>query len=323
MLKRILSILIATTLLCSLLVIDVSAEYLLREDFSSGDLSMFTSLVNPEGTAWKREIRDGALHLYNPENGPMSQTLLLGAPIEQEAVLRFDFKMDSSTGYLITNIYKGGERGRYTASIEPAGIYAGSMHSAVHTPGTWYTYIFHMKADELDIYRKVKDSSDSFKLIVAGIARTNNTSPAQFQPYCAKGIDATIDNIKMFEGTFAENARFELNDTSIESLGGLTSGTLKAKATVSTTKAATEVVGGETFLAGTNVLPMLVVYNSNHKMIYSTVVTGTQIMAGENNIEVSVDTSSFANKVAGGYIGFYVWDGLNLLQPIMDAIELR
>lgn len=328
MLKKFLSILIAATLLCSLFVIDASAASLFTEDFSSNDMSILTSLLGPTTETWTREIRDGALHIYNPEEGALSQTLLFDAAIEDEAVMQFDVKMDgydAATGsYLITNIYKGGERGRYSANLGPTGIYSNSVtYSAVHEIGVWYTYIYHMKPDSMDIYRKTRGTDESFKLIVADIARTSNTSPAQFQPYCAKGMDACLDNIKVFEGTFTENASFEMNGTEVESLSGITSGTLNAKATVFSNKATATVVDGATVMAGTNVVPMLVVYNSNHKMVHSSVLSDTQLKAGENSIEISVDTSSFANKLAGGYIGFYIWDGLDLLQPIMDAIELK
>ena len=68
---------------------------------------------------------------------------------------------------------------------------------------------------------------------------------------------------------------------------------------------------------------MLVAYNSNNKMIHSTLIDNTELTMGENELEFSIDTSSFADRLDGGYLGFYIWDNLGSLQPLAKAIELK
>ncbi len=322
--KKILGIFAITTLFVVLFAINASAAYLLQQDFTSDDTSIMSSLISPDGENWVREIKDGVLHLSNPENGAMSQTFLLNGPIEGETVLTFDLKMDNPAGYLITNIYRGGERGRYAATIEPGGIYTNKMNVATHEQGVWYTYLFHMKEETMDIYRKDRDSDEPFKQIVEGIARTSNTSPAQLQPYCAKGMDASLDNIKVYTGTFAENPVFEVDGNVISSIEDVTSGTLTAKATVVVSHVTSENTDeGLIASEGAAIKPLLVVYNKNHRMIYSKLADEAMLGVGENLLEITVDTSSFADKLKNGYMGFYIWDDFGNLEPLMDAIELK
>lgn len=322
--KKILGIFAITTLFVALFAINASAAYLLQQDFTSDDTSIMSSLISPDGENWVREIKDGVLHLSNPENGAMSQTFLLDGPIEGETVLTFDLKMDNPAGYLITNIYRGGERGRYAATIEPGGIYTNKMNVATHEQGVWYTYLFHMKEETMDIYRKDRDSDEPFKQIVEGIARTSNTSPAQFQPYCAKGMDVSLDNIKVHTGTFAENPVFEIAGNEISAINEVTSGTLTAKATVVTSTVTAEDTSNGVFAAeGKVIKPLIVVYNKNQKMVYSQIAEDSVLNVGENRLELSIDTSGFADKLEDGYIGFYIWDDFGNLEPLMDAIELR
>ncbi len=323
--KKILGIFAITTLFVALFAVNASAAYLLQQDFTSDDESIMTSLISPDGEGWVREIKDGELHISNPLDGAMSQSLLLDNSFDGETILQFDLKMDNPAGYLIIQIYRGGERGRYGATFEAEGVRAsvGSSGTA-HEPGVWYTYIYHMKAETMDIYRKERDSEEPFKQVLAGVERTTNTSPAQVQPYCAKGMDATLDNIKVYTGTFAESPIFEIDGNEISSIDDVTRGTLTAKATVVASSVTPENTGdGVIASEGTVIKPLLVVYNKNHRMIYSKVADEAMLSVGENQLEISVDTSSFADKLNGGYMGFYIWDDFGNLEPLMDAIELR
>ena len=176
----------------------------------------------------------------------------------------------------------------------------------------------------MDIYRKERDSEEPFKQIASGIARTTNTSPAQFQPYCAKGMDASLDNIKVHTGIFAGDAVFEIDGSTVTSIEDVARGTLTAKAEVVVSSVTPEnTADGVIASEGTAIKPLLVVYNKNHRMIYSKVADEAMLSVGENQLEVSVDTSSFADKLDGGYMGFYIWDDFGNLEPLMDAIELN
>lgn len=323
--KKFIGILLTAVMVVSLFTINVSAAYLLQEDFSSSDESILSSLISPDGEAWKREISEGVLHLYNPENGAMSQSMLLSQDFTGETVLQFDLRMDSTTGYLITNIYRGGAKGRFSVTIEPAGLYSNRVvPNSAHTPEVWYTYVFHMTDDSMAIFRKEKDSDEPFRLLVDSIARTDNASPAQFQPYCAKGMDVYLDNIMFYNGTFAEDAVFEMDGNKVESIRDITSGTLTAKAQIVTSMVTTEETDDGVFAVdGIQIKPLLVVYNKNNKMIYSKIVEDAALSMGKNDFEVEMDTSSFADKLDGGFIGFYLWDDFGNLEPLMDAVEIR
>jgi len=323
--KKIFGIFAITAIFVALFSVSVSAEYLLQQDFSGNDESVMTSLISPDGEGWVREVKDGVLHISNPLDGAMSQSLLLDNSFDGETILQFDLKMDNPEGYLIIQIYRGGERGRYGATFEAEGVRApvGSSGSA-HEPGVWYTYIYHMKADTMDIYRKERDSQEPFKQVLSGIERTTNTSPAQLQPYCAKGMDASLDNIKVYTGTFAENPVFEVDGNVISSIEDVTSGTLTAKATVVVSHVTSENTDeGLIASEGAAIKPLLVVYNKNHRMIYSKLADEAMLGVGENLLEITVDTSSFADKLKNGYMGFYIWDDFGNLEPLMDAIELK
>lgn len=323
--KKIFGIFVITALVVTLLSVNVSAAYLLQCDFSTDDDSMMSSLISPDGEGWVREIKDGVLHLKNPLTGAMSQSFLLDNAFDGETILQFDLKMDSTDGYLIAQIYRGGERGRFGATIEDDIVYASGKSCAVtNEMGVWYTYIYHMKPDTMDVYRKERDSEEPFKQLLSGIEKTTNTSPAQFQPYCAKGMEVSFDNIIVHTGTFAGNATFEVDGKEISSINGVTSGTLTAKATVVSSSIMTENTDDGVFASdGATVKPLLVAYNRLHKMVYSAVADDSTLCVGENQLEISVDTSSFADKLDGGYIGFYIWDDFGNLEPLMDAIELK
>ncbi len=325
MTKKFIGIFLALTLILSLFSVNVSAAYVLRQDFSSNDTSMFTGLISPDGNEWVREVSDGVLHIYNPADGAMSQSLLLDDSFDGEAVLQFDMRMDSTTGYLITNLYRGGSKGRFAITLESAGVYSSSMApNSAHTPQVWYTYIYHMNDEVMDIYRKERDADEPFRRIVAGVARTSNESAAQLQPYCAKGMDAYMDNIILYSGTFAEAASFEIDGQPVSDIDDITSGTLTAKAKVVTSIVTAEETPDGTFASdGAAIKPLMVVYNKHHKMIYSEIAEDANLCVGENDFEFSIDTSSFADKLDGGYIGFYIWDDFGNLEPLMDAIELR
>jgi len=324
MTKRFFGLIIALTLVFAMSV-NVNAAYYLNQDFSAGDLSMFDSM-NEVADAGRENI-DGEIHLFNPTNSAMSQRLFPNvSSITSDTVFQYDLCRNSLDGYLIINLYLGNDVGRFMLNHEGARLVGApyvAIPNSAEEANVWYTYVWDMNlefndagefdaaASTMDIYRKRRDSDEAFTFVGTAAAETNK-SKAQVQPYCAKGFDGYLDNVKMFGGTFAEGTVFELDGAEVNALSDIKPGELNIKTKIVTSK-----------MEDCTVTPVLVAYNSNNKMIHSTLIDNTELSMGENELEFSIDTSSFADRLEGGYLGFYIWDNLGSLQPLAKAIELK
>ena len=312
----------------------VSAETYIEEDFSKNDLNVMTELTvldGEKGVEWDREIKDGALHVVNTTTAALSQTIHSStATIPHTAVMQFDFMsgMDSSNtkGYSMMNFYRGGTGGRIRVTLRASQIASGSItiNNFPHTPGVWYTYYLKTYETTASLFRKVRGSEEAPVLISDELAiEAGHTQSSRVQPYGANGTDIYLDNIRVYADTFVEEAELTVDGASVSKIADVDGGILEAKITLTVSDYVTEDVDGVTYEAPGDAAPIIVVYDRDRKMLYSEVFSGSGVRLGRNEIVATVDTSAFAGKLEGGYLGFYLWDSFGSLQPVMDAIEIK
>ncbi len=324
------------------LTVGVSAERYLDEDFSANSTAVFSSVGDPPDTSgWSRTVSGGAFHFVNNTQNTMSQVLMCDETrLGEGAILQFDLKIDDATadGYIMFNLYRGGDGangGRMSVTFRKDGVRAvpfgesGNVTFANSAPtlGVWYTYYFKTFSSDGnskgDVYRKITGSADLPVFIGTVNIDKAHVLNAQLQPYGAKGMDAWIDNIKIYNDTFVESTALEMNGAPVTALGDIASGTLTVTLNMVNSEIVTETVGGVTKEKFSDAIPVMVAYNKYRRMVFSRVFNDAGIHMGENALELTIDTSSFADKLNGGYIGFYFWDGIDCPQPIMDAVELQ
>lgn len=324
------------------LTVGVSAERYLDEDFSANSTSVFSSVSDPsDTTGWSRTVSGGAFHFVNNTQNTMSQVIMCEETrLGEGTIMQFDLKIDEATadGYLMFNLYRGGEGangGRMSVTFRKDGVRAvpygesSSITFANSAPvlGTWYTYYFKTFSSDGnskgDVYRKVTGSADLPVFIGTVNIDKAHKLDAQIQPYGAKGMDAWVDNIKIYNDTFVEETNLEMNGVPVTSLSDITSGTLTATLNMVNSDVVTEIVDGVTKEKFSDAIPVMVAYNKYRMMVFGKIFSDAGIHMGENSLELTVDTSTFADKLEGGYVGFYLWDGIDCPQPLMDAVEFN
>ena len=66
----------------------------------------------------------------------------------------------------------------------------------------------------------------------------------------------------------------------------------------------------------------LVAYNKDGRMISCKYTSGIELACGKQEVEIEVDTTTFRGSAEGGYVGFYIIDSLEGLQPLTNRIEM-
>lgn len=340
--KKLTGIIAITVTALLILTVGVSAERYLSEDFSANNTGVFSSVGDPPDTSgWSRTVSNGAFHFVNNTQNTMSQVLRGDDTRYGEGtILQFDLKIDDATdaGYIMFNLYRGGEGangGRMSVTFRKEGVRAipfgevanVTFANSAPTLGVWYTYYFKTFSSDGnskgDVYRKVTGSDDLPVFIGTVNIDKAQKIDAQLQIYGAKGMDALVDNIKIYNDIFVENVSLAMNGTPVTAIGDITSGTLTATLDMVNSDIFTETVDGVIKEKFSPAVPVMVVYNKYHRMVFSKILNNAGIHMGENALEFTVDTSSFVNKLEDGYIGFYLWDGMDCPQPLMDAVEIR
>ena len=332
--KKIFGLIFLIVAVLAIATVAVSAETYIDVNFDDNDMSVLsemTILESEKGVDWDREIKDGALHVMNTTSTTMSQTMFSSSTnIPRTSVMQFDFmsEMDPSNakGYIMMNFYRGGEGGRVRVTLRSGQIVSGSItiNNFPHTPGVWYTYYLKTYDTTASLFRKVRGSDEAPILLSDEIAvETGHTQSSRVQPYGANGTDIYLDNISVYADTFVEETELTIDGAEVSSLSDIDGGILEAKIKLTVSDYVTEEIDGVTYEAPGDAAPILVVYDRDRKMIYSEVFGGSGVRLGKNEITATVDTSAFADKLEGGYLGFYLWDSFGSLQPVMDAIEIK
>lgn len=332
--KKLIVIFSVAVIALMLMTVCVSAETYIDENFDANDMDVLSEVGDPttgtNGVEWTREVTDGALHVVNTTTTTLSQTIYSSeTTIPTDAVMQFDVKSDmpmtNTKGYIMMNFYRGGAGGRVRVTLRSSQIVFGSttITTAPHEPGVWYTYYVKTYDTTAELYRKVRGSEELPVFLGETECELSHKQSSRIQPYGANGTDIWLDNLKVYAGTEVESASLEMGGSEVENLGDIDDGILNAKIDMVTSEVVKAEVDGEMREVYGDATPIIVVYDKDRKMIYSEAYTGAGVHMGENSFELSIDTSSFADQLEGGYLGFYLWDSFGSLQPIMDAIEIR
>lgn len=302
-----------------------AAEYL-YDDFSNGTANMVTSTL--AGASYI-EGSDGDFHFIsfdNPTDGAFIHKLNASVKsLSGGEILKFDWRVDekyASNAYAISEFHlgaKGDMRYKFNINFYEAGI----------TPAedVWYTGLVVINEDYTDarFYRKVKGSSDPFVFVKLTGRAEDRIEDAGWRMYNRQS-KVSVSNVQIWEDTFAKAGSFEMDGTPITELSEVTSGILTAKTKVTCgdiVEAVSEENSAQTVLSTVKVMPLVVVYDENMRMISCTADDELEIGVGDNDIEVEVNTNMFFDKIGNGYIGLYLWDSFEGICPLANATTLK
>ncbi len=324
--KRGFKIIMAVIALLSLSISTVGAAEYLYDDFSEGTANMVTSTL--EGASYIEES-DGDFHFIsfdNPTDGAFIHKLNASKKsLSGGEILEFDWRVDeryASNAYVISEFCFGAigdTRCKFSLNFCEAGI----------TPedDVWYTGLVVINEDYTNarFYRKVKDSNEPFVFVRLTGRAEDREEDAGWRMYNRQS-KVSMSNIQIWDNTFAKAGSFEMDGTPITELSELQSGILTAKTTV-TCGDIVEIASQEdptaTVLSTVKVMPLVVVYDENMRMISCTVDDELQIGVGDNEITVQVDTSAFIDRIGNGHIGLYLWDDFEGICPLANATKLQ
>ncbi len=324
--KRGIRIIISVLTLLCLSTSAVSAAEYLYDDFSEGTKNMVTATL--EGASYSEES-DGDFHYVsfdNPTDGAFIHKLNASKKsLSGGEILKFDWRVDekyANNAYAISEFHFGlvGEtRYKFNINFYEAGI----------TPeeDVWYTGLVVINADHSDakFYRKPKDSDEPFVFVKLTGRAEDRVEDAGWRMYNRQS-KVSMTNIQLWDDTFAKAGSFEMDGEPITELSEVTNGILTAKTTVTcgdVVEVASEEEPPRTVLSTTKVMPLVVVYDENMRMISCTVDEEVEIEVGDNEISVQVDTNAFADRIGKGHIGLYLWDDFEGICPLANATKLH
>ena len=236
-----------------------------------------------------------------------------------ESIFMYDLMLPDVSTYntkeIVAMMYYGGFR--HNAYFKPNMLISsgGNIPTGGHEPGQWYTYMYHLSSDKAVItaYRKLQSEPDSsFERLGECNTGVNNSGPYFYlYTYNGRKSDLYFDNIKLYTGTNILEHTFTLNGNEVEEISELTEGELEANISFLSNKEKTELN------------KLMVAYDKNYKLLGCTVVKkkSENFIFGHNEItaKMSLDAESAGALADGGYVGLYIWDGLN---PVMVPVEL-
>ncbi len=318
--KKLSLLVVMLVVLLSVFAIEVSAEYYINEEFTT-DISGVT--VSGNGV---HEWEDGSLH-----GGASGENLSLNVYASETILPKnltacFDYKLDSraATSFRpIINVYGGFGRASLSTTLAWMKVNGTDYATLSATADTWYSVMVQFKPSGesivFDLYRRKRDTDEPYKKYISDLPIQTNEGDAQLQIY-GTNWEANIDNIKYYTGTFSNGTSFEFNGSPIESVSSIGNGTLKVTTEVVSNKI---VLGADDKIIPAKGTPVLVFYNKNGRLISCSFIQDNDLIVGkENAIELTVDTSSFYNKLDGGYGALYIIDDFENLQLIAETIEL-
>jgi len=272
----------------------------------------------PDGT-------EGTFHMKNTvsASGMKSVSLYMHFPAEfrnnsGESIFMYDLMLPNVTSFntsdAVAMMYYGGVR--HNSYFRASMFYSSDGSVATgHVAGQWYTYMYRLNKEKtiISIYRKLQSEPDSsFKLLGTTKAGSHNAGPYFYWlAYNGRKTDVYLDNMKLYSGTNILSQEFILNGGKVTEVSALAEGELEAK------------ISFLSNIEKTGLHKFLVAYDKNDKLLGCTVAQkrSESFIFGHNEIaaKMNLDAESAAALADGGYVGLYVWDGLN---PVMVPLEL-
>ncbi len=329
--KKLLCLILALTMISSLLAMNVSAAELIPNiDFTLEE-------GEPEMEGWSVEASEGnSAELVpdpqNPDNMVMALThdplrasgggtivtKSFAAPTSGELVWMFDIMFKKAQSELFIETGLNGVRVSKNYRTEAFGV-----------PNTWYSVIVHIEEGNMygNLYRKKRDSEDGYERMATNIAGAAHTF-AGLRIYTIKGKESSegdpdviyIDNCRLLSGLYMEDLEFMLDDKVVEKVSDIdAAGTLTARYNLMNA----DLHEDSTAFEGeyTDMLPAMIVFDKNGKMLDCVSYQDTMEFL-DNLVELSMDTSDFYDRLDGGSVKLYLWDSLMGLQVLMDEVVL-
>lgn len=331
--KKILALIFVVTMLSSLFAVNVSASFYMEEDFSDG-LPQFGIVYDPETGGTECFMEDGALvmNATDMSGGSFARGVDWTGTVETDnLIMQFDVKWDSwnalNNDMRILVYAFAGDGKRILHSFGPHKYWFNNGANTAMVDDTamqdkeWYTITYCFKNDRtmVDVYRQKRDSGEAPVLLIGDIAAGEINMPDQrLNIYMPKGASARFDNFRFFSGTFLEEGEFTMDGEEISKTEQLSEGVLKAEAALVYSDAEHD---GEKMKNAEATLA-LVAYNKDGRMISCKYTSGIELICGKQDIGIEVDTTTFRGSAEGGYVGFYIIDSLEGLQPLTNRIEL-
>lgn len=331
--KKLLALVLALTAFMTLFATTVSAAFYMEEDFEDG-LPAFGHVTDPEMGEFDCRVEDGALFLDAVNaGGSFARGIDWTGTVDSgnNIIMQFDVKWNSwnalNDDMRILVYAFAGDGKRILHSIAPHkywfnnGANTAKVADEAMMDKEWYTitYCFSNDRTVVDVYRQKTNSDEAPVLLVGDIAAGEiNMADQRLNIFMPKGGSAYFDNFRFFSGTYLEDGKFTMDGEEISKTEQLSEGVLKAEAALVYSDAEHD---GEKMKNAEATLA-LVAYNKDGRMISCKYTSGIELICGKQDIGIEVDTTTFRGNAEGGYVGFYIIDSFEGLQPLTNRIEL-
>lgn len=320
--KRIICLLAIVTMLSSMLVMNVNADMVYKENydaFPNDTDPLTTTTFRPHGSATGIEFDNGTVKIYNDEN--TSPIFYLDTKTSnQDYVLMFDMKQNQSWavgGYIFRGDYRFG-------GVSPQNPEA----------NLWYTHLIILSEDgegtaTCYYYRKLQEEPASdFEFVTSKPRPTEANSGTaslllnfgdpdnDINRY--NGYALWIDNVEVHTGMYFSEKTFLANDTTpVASLSEVPEGTATITARVDIYNA--DIAQGD-ITDEIPVTPVLVSFDASGKMLNCELAT-TSIKALDNDSNAFSITCPYESTVSR--MQLLMWDSIEGMQAIFEPIELQ
>lgn len=314
--KRIISLLAIAFMLSTMLVINVNADMVLKDNYDAyldSDDPTVKATFMPYDAATGIAFDSGTVKLYNDGNTAPIYDLRTQTS-NQDFVLMFDMKQNqvwNVDGYL----YRGDIR------------FATSSSLGCPTANEWYTQLFIVTKDAAGTpkayyYRKLQSEPASSFALVSELSSTTATVSAglrfNFGAATHNGKTLWIDNVEVHTGMYISEKTFLADGTtSVSSLSEVPAGTTSVTANINIYDG--DLVGGDLTLSQ-NIVPVFISFDAKGKMLDCNMISSTikAMDDADNAYTISCPYTSDVSRMQ-----LLMWDSIDGMQSVFDPIELN
>ena len=331
--KKLLALVLVLTAFMTLFATSASAVFYMEEDFEDG-LPEFGIVFDPDAGEAICAVEDGVLTLDAVNSGgTFARGVDWTGAVDSGSnlIMQFDVKWNSwnalNNDMRILVYAFAGDGKRILHSFGPHkywfnnGANTAAVNDEAMMDKEWYTITYCFKNDRtvVDVYRQKANSDEAPKLLIGDISAGEiNMADQRLNVYMPKGGSASFDNFRFFSGTFLEDGKFTMDGEEISKVDDVSEGTLKASAEF----VYSDIKHDGEKMNDAHATLALVAYNKDGRMISCKYASDVDLICGKQDIGIEVDTTTFRGNAEGGYVGFYIIDSLEGLQPLTNRIEL-